>query len=34
LNEMWCLNEITPHLKLDHSYPLYEYTMYMYRNAV
>ena len=30
----WCLNEITPHLRLDHSYPLYEYTMYLYRDAV
>ncbi|MEN3369794.1 MAG: hypothetical protein V7609_1937 [Verrucomicrobiota bacterium] len=29
----WCLNEITPRLKLDHSYPLYEYTMYLYRNT-
>jgi SAM-dependent methyltransferase len=27
----WCLSEITPHLRLDHSYPLYEYTMYLYR---
>jgi SAM-dependent methyltransferase len=30
----WCLSEVSPHLKLDHSYPLYEYTMYVYRNAV
>lgn len=30
----WCLSEITPHLKLDHSYPLYEYTLYLYRNPV
>ncbi len=30
----WCLSEITPHLKLDHSYPLYEYTIYLYRNPV
>jgi SAM-dependent methyltransferase len=30
----WCLNEITPHVKLDHSYPLYEYTVYLYRNPV
>lgn len=29
----WCLSEVSPHLKLDHSYPLYEYTMYVYRNA-
>jgi SAM-dependent methyltransferase len=30
----WCLNEITPHVKLDHSYPLYEYTIYLYRKPV
>lgn len=30
----WCLSEITPHIKLDHSYPLYEYTVYLYHNAV
>ncbi|HAF13529.1 MAG TPA: hypothetical protein DCK99_07480 [Blastocatellia bacterium] len=30
----WCLSEISPHLKLDHSYPLYEYTIYLYRNPV
>jgi len=30
----WCLSELTPHLKLDHSYPLYEYTLYLYRNPV
>lgn len=30
----WCLSEISPHLKLDHSYPLYEYTVYLYRNPV
>lgn len=27
----WCIGEITPHVKLDHSYPLYEYTVYLYR---
>jgi SAM-dependent methyltransferase len=27
----WCLDEITPHLRLDHSYPLHEYTVYLYR---
>ena len=27
----WCLSEITPHIRLDHAYPLYEYTMYLYR---
>jgi SAM-dependent methyltransferase len=30
----WCLSEISQHIKLDHSYPLYEYTIYLYRNAV
>jgi SAM-dependent methyltransferase len=27
----WCLSDVTPHLRLDHSYPLYEYTTYLYR---
>lgn len=27
----WCLSEITPHFRLDHAYPLYEYTLYLYR---
>jgi SAM-dependent methyltransferase len=27
----WCLSELSPHLKLDHAYPLYEYTIYAYR---
>ncbi len=26
----WCLAELTPRVKLDHSYQLYEYTMYLY----
>ena len=30
----WCLSEITPHIKLDHSYPLYEYTIYLYCKPV
>lgn len=30
----WCLGEISPHIKLDHSYPLYEYTIYLYRNPL
>lgn len=30
----WCLSEITAHIKLDHSYPLYEYTIYLYRNPI
>lgn len=27
----WCLSEITPHIKLDHAYGIYEYTIYLYR---
>jgi len=27
----WCLSEITPYIKLDHAYPLYEYTISLYR---
>lgn len=27
----WCLSEITPHVKIDHSYPLYEFALYLYR---
>jgi SAM-dependent methyltransferase len=27
----WCISEITPHIKIDHAYPLYEYTVYLYR---
>jgi SAM-dependent methyltransferase len=27
----WCLSEISSHIKLDHSYPLYEYTLQIYR---
>lgn len=27
----WCMTEITPRVKLDHAYPLYEYTVYLYR---
>jgi SAM-dependent methyltransferase len=30
----WCMAEITPHVRLDHAYPLYEYTMYLYREPV
>jgi SAM-dependent methyltransferase len=26
----WCISEITPHVRLDHAYPLYEFTMYLY----
>lgn len=27
----WCLTELTPSVRLDHAYPLYEYTLYLYR---
>ena len=27
----WCMSEISPYIKVDHSYPLYEYTVYIYR---
>jgi SAM-dependent methyltransferase len=27
----WCISEITPHIRIDHAYPLYEYTIYLYR---
>ncbi|RMG24560.1 MAG: class I SAM-dependent methyltransferase [Methanobacteriota archaeon] len=30
----WALSEITPYIKIDHSYPLYEYTMYLYREGI
>ena len=30
----WCLSEITAHVKLDHAYPLYEYTVYLYREPL
>lgn len=30
----WCMCEVTPYLKLDHAYPLYEYTVYLYRDPV
>jgi SAM-dependent methyltransferase len=30
----WCLTEITPHVALDHSYPLYEFTVYLHRAPV
>ena len=28
----WCMSEISSAIKIDHSYPLYEYTIYLYRN--
>lgn len=30
----WCMTEITSNVKLDHSYPLYEFMIYLYRNGV
>ena len=30
----WCLSEVTRHIRVDHAYPLYEYTMYLYREPV
>jgi hypothetical protein len=28
----WCISEISPYIKIDHAYPLYEYSVYLYRN--
>ncbi|NLW76497.1 MAG: class I SAM-dependent methyltransferase [Methanomicrobiales archaeon] len=30
----FCLNEITSYVKIDHSYGLYEYTVYLYRDEI
>jgi SAM-dependent methyltransferase len=30
----WCVTEISPYIKIDHAYPLYEYTVYLYREPV
>lgn len=30
----WCLSEISSHLRLDHSYPLYEYTLQIFREPL
>jgi hypothetical protein len=27
----WCMSQLTPRVRLDHAYPLYEYTVYLYR---
>lgn len=27
----WCMTELSPIIKLDHSYPLYEYTIYIFK---
>lgn len=29
----WCMSELTPQARLDHAYPLYEYTIYLFRRA-
>lgn len=26
----WCMSELTPRVRLDHAYPLFEYTLYLY----
>jgi len=28
----WCLTEISPHVRVDHAYRLFEYTMYVYQD--
>lgn len=27
----WCMSQLTPRVRLDHAYPLYEYAVYLYR---
>lgn len=27
----WCISELTSRVRLDHAYPLFEYTVYLYR---
>ena len=27
----WCMSQLTSRVRLDHAYPLYEYTVYLYR---
>lgn len=27
----WCLTEITPHVRIDHGYPFFDYTIYLLR---
>lgn len=29
----WCLAEITPMVRIDHAYPLFEYCVYLYRDG-
>jgi SAM-dependent methyltransferase len=28
----WCVGEVTPRVAIDHAYPLYEFTTYLYRD--
>lgn len=30
----WCMTEVSPNARLDHSYPLYEFMIYLYRSGV
>lgn len=30
----WCMTEVTPNVRLDHSYPLYEFMVYLNKNGV
>lgn len=30
----WCMTELTPNVRLDHAYPLYEFMVYLYRKGV
>ncbi|MEW5788391.1 MAG: class I SAM-dependent methyltransferase [Pseudomonadota bacterium] len=27
----WCMTELTPRIRMDHAYPMFEYTLYLYR---
>jgi SAM-dependent methyltransferase len=27
----WCMSALTPRVRLDHAYPMFEYTIYLYR---
>jgi len=29
----WCMTEVSRHVRLDHAYPLHEYTVYLYRDG-
>jgi hypothetical protein len=30
----WVISDVTAYVKIDHSYPLYEYSMYLYRSPL